>query len=249
MRIQIASDLHFEFLHQNKYERLHNRFKGEADVLVLAGDICALRYVDQIRDVLGPFCEKYKDVVYVPGNHEFYKTSPKDAMIVLGAVQNELHNLHVLKSNLHSIQNQWFFGGTMWFEDQLGNVPLKGMLNDFNLIKDFEPWVYEQNKIFEREFSSNVGNSTVVVSHHLPNYTSVPARFRDRVMGAPSLNRFFVHDITELMLQRSPKLWIHGHTHDSCDYTLGHTRVVCNPYGYPSEGQRNKFNPDLIIDV
>lgn len=249
MKIQIASDLHFEFLAPHKYERLINTFTGEADILVLAGDIVPLRFVDTVRDTLGPLCEKYKDVVYVPGNHEFYKSTPKDCMSILGAVQNEIPNLHVLKNNLHSIQDQWFFGGTMWFEDQPGNASLKGMLNDFNLIKDFEPWVYQQNANFEREFHSNVGSSTIVVTHHLPSNNSVPERFKDFVPGAPSLNRFFVNDMAGAILQKQPKLWIHGHTHDSCDYEIYKTRVLCNPYGYPSEGQRNKFNPNLIVEI
>ena len=32
-----------------------------------------------------------------------------------------------------------------------------------------------------------------------------------------------------------PKLWIHGHSHDRCDYLLRKTRVVANPLGYPND--------------
>jgi hypothetical protein len=34
----------------------------------------------------------------------------------------------------------------------------------------------------------------------------------------------------------SPKLWMHGHTHDRCDYMLGETRVVVNPLGAQEPG-------------
>jgi len=37
------------------------------------------------------------------------------------------------------------------------------------------------------------------------------------------------------MREHQPKLWIHGHGHDRCDYVLGKTRVVANPLGYPNE--------------
>ena len=30
-------------------------------------------------------------------------------------------------------------------------------------------------------------------------------------------------------LDPGPDLWVHGHTHNSFDYTLGRTRVVVNP--------------------
>ena len=28
------------------------------------------------------------------------------------------------------------------------------------------------------------------------------------------------------------KTWIHGHTHESFDYMIGSTQIVCNPRGY-----------------
>jgi hypothetical protein len=45
-----------------------------------------------------------------------------------------------------------------------------------------------------------------------------------------------------------------GHTHDSFDYMLGKSRVVCNPRGYPinrgtGEYENPKFNSQLIVEV
>jgi hypothetical protein len=47
------------------------------------------------------------------------------------------------------------------------------------------------------------------------------------------------------------QLWIHGHTHDSFDYLLNGTRIVCNPRGYARSGVNENplFDPDLIIPV
>ena len=28
------------------------------------------------------------------------------------------------------------------------------------------------------------------------------------------------------------KVWTHGHTHDTFDYMIGSTRIVCRPRGY-----------------
>ena len=44
-----------------------------------------------------------------------------------------------------------------------------------------------------------------------------------------------------------PALWVHGHTHDSCDYTLGDTGVVCNPRGYDDEN--TAFDRQLVVEV
>ena len=248
MKIQIASDLHLEFLAPHKHERLMNSFTGDADVLVLAGDIVPLRHVDQIRDSLGPFCERYEHVVYVPGNHEFYKADTREALLILGAVENELSNLHVLKNNECEIKGQKFYGGTMWFQDLPGNGAFKDQLNDFHLIRGFEPWVYEQERQFRHGFKC-VKKDHIVVSHHLPTHVSIAERYKDRVPGAPSLNRFFLNNMAAEILDRNPKLWIHGHTHEACDYEVYKTRVICNPRGYPGEGAVNKFNANLIVEV
>lgn len=47
------------------------------------------------------------------------------------------------------------------------------------------------------------------------------------------------------------ELWIRGHTHDSFDYSLKETRVVCNPRGYVQREIQESitFNPRLIIEV
>ncbi|HZA95577.1 MAG TPA: hypothetical protein VE421_05520, partial [Burkholderiaceae bacterium] len=47
------------------------------------------------------------------------------------------------------------------------------------------------------------------------------------------------------------QLWTHGHTHDSFDYTLHGTRVICNPWGYAKAGvnENTCFDPDLMIEV
>jgi Icc-related predicted phosphoesterase len=64
------------------------------------------------------------------------------------------------------------------------------------------------------------------------------------------MNAFFVCDMTAHISERQPKLWIHGHSHDRCDYLLGTTRVVANPLGYPSEPRRlEAFDPAFQIEV
>ena len=247
MKIQLASDLHLEFLSPAQEVQLMEGFKGRADVLFLAGDILPLRFVDQVRDGLKQFCERYEFVVYVPGNHEYYNCSVKDAELVLGAVQNELSNLYVPRNQLMRIGKLKVYGGTMWFPDLLGNDILKPMLNDFHLISGFEPWVYEQCRQFTDHFEQRVDEDTIVLSHHLPSYESVPPKYQTEANVA-SLNRFFVHDMEQLMVEKSPKLWMHGHTHNPADYAIGLTRVLCNPLGYPGEGMPT-FDPNLIVEI
>jgi hypothetical protein len=51
-----------------------------------------------------------------------------------------------------------------------------------------------------------------------------------------------------LNMYKPPKLWIHGHTHDSFDYMVGETRVICHPKGYPKENNYDGYKP-LVIEI
>ena len=82
----------------------------------------------------------------------------------------------------------------------------------------------------------------VVVTHHLPSPRSVAPQFMDS-----PINCYFLCDVERLMGDR-PKLWVHGHTHSSCDYLVGATRVISNPFGYPRE-VNHEYVEKLVIDV
>jgi hypothetical protein len=87
---------------------------------------------------------------------------------------------------------------------------------------------------------------TVVVTHHAPSLRSVPARFA----GSP-LNPNFVSDAEHLLADSHARLWVHGHLHDSCDYAVHGTRVLCNPRGYARDGinENPHFDPQLMVDI
>jgi hypothetical protein len=71
----------------------------------------------------------------------------------------------------------------------------------------------------------------------------VPDRFRNDPMSPA-----FSSDLEALMMRYQPDLWIHGHTHDSFDYQIGRTRVICNPAGYSYE-PNPEFKWDLVVDL
>src|SRR5690606_28108190 len=85
---------------------------------------------------------------------------------------------------------------------------------------------------------------TVVVTHHLPHRSSINAQFHRH-----PLNPAFASHLPELV--RPPvDLWVHGHTHCSCDYTTEEgTRVLCNPRGYGPSDLNKEFNERLVVEV
>ena len=82
----------------------------------------------------------------------------------------------------------------------------------------------------------------VVITHHAPSMKSIHEKYANDT----ELNTLYASDM-EYLMSNNVKLWIHGHTHNSFDYTVGNTRVVCNPVGYPQE--RSLQQPVKIIEV
>jgi Icc-related predicted phosphoesterase len=85
---------------------------------------------------------------------------------------------------------------------------------------------------------------TAVVTHHMPASTSIATRYAN-----DPLNPVFASRPEGLIEKYRAALWIHGHTHDACDYELFRTRIVCNPRGYPGEHAHSGFKPDLPVVV
>jgi Icc-related predicted phosphoesterase len=232
MKLQIMSDLHLEFP-GSKYKYLEN---AGADILVLAGDITSLENIDAARNEIGWFCSNWDKVVYVPGNHEFYGTSPTIALANLRILEQEHPNLNCIITKIHTT--------TLWFGDDPSVTDRhKRSLNDFKKISDFEPWVYEENTQARLILRREVQIGDIIVTHHAPSYMSVPTKYSGSI-----LNRFFVSDCEDIIEAHQPSLWIHGHMHDSTDYLIHNTRVVCNPKGYPHE-PNYKFDSSLVISI
>ena len=243
MRIQPVSDLHLEF-DPDHGKRFASSLPVLGDVLVLAGDVLPIRRPPHVREMLDWFCARFPRVIYVPGNHEYYKTSPAAGWALLASCAREFPNLHLLDGAVTEIDGTRFVGATLWFPPTQDEEQYRPFLADFSLIESFVPWVHEAHARDLAFLQREVRPGDVVITHFLPHPGSVAPQYQ----GSP-LNRFFLAgDATPLVEERGARLWIHGHTHVSSDYRVGTTRVLCNARGYPAE-QGTSMNPELVIEV
>jgi len=117
---------------------------------------------------------------------------------------------------------------------------MRTMMNDFRVIwyeakaRRFSPQdAFEEHFKFKQYISTVVEGKAdqkfVVCGHHAPSHLSIHPRYgNDQIM-----NGGYYSDLSEFILDRPQiKIWTHGHTHHAFDYTIGETRVVCNPRGY-----------------
>jgi predicted phosphodiesterase len=78
MKLQILSDLHLEMHADGGSGLIRELDPAGVDVLVLAGDITMARRYADLERVFKPLAKKYRHILYVPGNHEYYKSSPRE---------------------------------------------------------------------------------------------------------------------------------------------------------------------------
>ena len=253
MKLNVLSDLHLSVEGMD-------RPRNDADVVVLAGDIARPRQA--AAWALG----FDKPVLYVLGNHEFYGGS-------IESTANELKRLcagsgmRVLDDDEIVIDGVRFLGSTLWTDFMLlgdGDAKSAAMAEARNFMRDFSRIRsgYSSTAVFTPEESTALfarhadwldrrlaiphAGPTVVITHHAPSQQSIHPRYVDSL-----LNASFVSDAEHLFGTGRAQLWVHGHTHDSFDYSVNGTRVVCNPRGYGKAGanENPRFDPDLVIEV
>ena len=247
MRIQYASDLHTEF-----GSRPLRKSDIKGDVLVLSGDIAGKpeQLAQSLRLLSGDV-----PILYVMGNHEFFGHDfALDPGHYRKAIEGFPH-VYLLEDRMVIIQGIRFLGCTLWtdfFGGVQGPSSERGM-NDFEYITldggnlrwtDVADRHRKSLAWLRKELETPFPGPTVVVTHHAPTALSNPPQFA----GSPISGAFY-SNLDTLIEETKPALWIHGHVHDSCDYVIGQTRVVCNPFGYEGIETNVDWDPRAMVEV
>ncbi|MCS8153518.1 metallophosphoesterase [Pseudomonas aeruginosa] len=244
MKLHLLSDLHNEF-------RVYQPRRLDADVIVLAGDI-------DIKERAIDWATRAFDcpVLYVPGNHEFYKGQLGNSLAKLKALQTE--RIHILDCDEVVISGVRFLGATGWTDYGAYGDPAaatsaaRAHMNDFSQIRtsgyqrtrpsDFADLAFRSYAWIEEKLAEPFAGPTVVITHHAPSLVSLKD---DRHARGP-LDAAYANS-WEALIRPPVALWLHGHVHTATDYTLNDVRVVCNPRGYP--GEHTRFDPELLLSI
>lgn len=266
MKIQLVSDLHLEF---DRDFRLYNT--GNAQVLVIAGDAFVADYITRgsdspyapvVNSAKGFFktaAQEYPYVIYIMGNHEHYYGLYSETSSIMREFLAEFSNIIVLDNETIKIDNTTFIGSTLWTscDNKNTNVMayLSNYLNDYRIITySKEPFSKFYPALTAKEFSKNLAfienaiinaetPNKVVITHHAPSRRSVNPKYKFETTG----NHGYYSDLDLFIRDNPVNLWLHGHMHDCVDYSIGDTRIVCNPKGYRNENRY--FNKELILET
>lgn len=243
--IRIYSDIHQELRNDDNLFNIEVSGNEKNQILILAGDIDQLKnYKNSIRmQWLENLCQRFSDVLYVFGNHEYYRGK-------IGNIYNDkninlfshIGNLHILSRHTQSVTigNVKFVGASLW--TPLKNVGFldHNLVNDVKSIKSVngkgytkfgtETWRNENELDFDwikKEISSTDGD-VVVITHHAPVITEDP---RDKI------GKYTHHNCSELddfiSKNKNIKVWIHGHVHQASSKSrkIGETKIFSNTIG------------------
>lgn len=221
--INVISDVHVEF---GVSPKAFESILINADITVLAGDIAtrASTLVPYLR-----ICKQFsKHVVFVCGNHEYYKGS----IDVNYQTVCDAEDVVFLQRKRVFIGGLWFAGATLWSKI---TSEAKKMLNDH-----FSAEMINSLHQVDREWlSQNVQPGDIVVTHHMPSFQLIDPKYAGHLA-----NSAFASDLDDMIEQLKPRLWICGHTHTPSDTFVSGVRVVINPVGYPKENE--SFTPKII---
>ena len=261
------SDVHSEFDRgEHSMFDVQEQPDDKDTVLVLPGDVDSSRFVKHRLKALG---ERFKAVIFVAGNHEFYGTSIISFLDKMEKFNRE-GNVHFLNNSSVVIDGVVFLGGTMWTsmgEETLSKEELEELerlglewMNDFRHITiknrqtPFLPYYWralhrKTKKFIQEELTKHKDKTTVVVTHHAPSFQSI-----DSFHTKDHLKRYYASDLESFIKEFKPNYWFHGHIHTQKDYKVGDTRILCNARGYFSKDEdknkvREDFNPLASLEI
>ncbi|MBC8737333.1 metallophosphoesterase [Paraburkholderia sp. UCT31] len=256
MRVHILSDLHMDDAPWLPPE-------VDADVTIAAGDL----FDDGERAI--QWCADHaqrtgRPVLYVPGNHELAPGSVANRLkAILGAAKRS--NVLVLHNRSVVLQGIRFVGTPCWTDFELDGRRMAQISKHAagTMLADFGPSEGERTdegapritpeyavrmharakRALLRGLEDAYSEPVVIITHHAPSARSLSTRY-----NGSALNPSFASNLDELVAYSNARLWVHGHAHESADYVLGTTRVVCNPRG-TARHPNTAFAPQMVVVV
>lgn len=256
MKAHLCSDLHIDFGDLV--------LPGGAELLIVAGDLCeaasfgrndggkARQMATACRRFVNEELTKYPEVVFVPGNHEYYGRTIGETHRLLEL--NMPKHVTMLQDSFKIYGTLTIYGTTLWTDINKDNPAthnhLKHSMADYTAIEEFST---HRAYVLHQQALARMGallgawqqvtpeERVVIVTHHAPTPRSIHPKYENDF----HMNGGFASDLSAIM-DEYPQItnWFHGHMHDPSDYVVNKTRVACHPRGYfPYEPRSKDYRP------
>jgi predicted phosphodiesterase len=240
---EVISDTHLN-LWKYKPEEISAIFPGTSPNLILAGDI-GDPDEESLYTALDIARKRYKRVIYVPGNHEFYnrepgsKKTPASTLTWFQNLDDQWSNFHFFYRRNELIDGVRVLGATGWSTSPKGGTWANTISAEGRQDIDF----LEQGISRSKE-------PVLVITHYPSTLRVLQENFKYKITQYD-----YAQDLERLY--RNPvNTWIFGHVHQAHDFKIpysssmtgvGEVHVVCNPYGYPGDGITSALPKKIFI--
>lgn len=279
MKVALVSDLHLEFADLEikntesadvlvlagdilTAQELHD-FPAEDEPTIQINGMTRRDKAKMYRDFLQRCSQEFKHVLYIAGNHEFYNGKWAQTITTLRNECAKFPNVHFMENDTVVLDDITFVGGTLWTDmnrgDPLTKQIVESSMNDYRTIRvesrgygrlrpDDTLGRHVQTLDYIRKtVDGDPTKKYFVVGHHAPSKLSTKPRYEKDV----HINGAYSSELSEFILDRPQILvWVHGHCHDNFSYTIGETRIHCNPRGYVgyerSTQELDPYYPQII---
>ena len=248
IKVQILSDIHLE-----TYEvvpAIEEFLIPSAPYLLLAGDICNISKLSILEKFLKECSDRFQEVLYVLGNHEFYtEDSSKTFESSLAEVLSiDIPKVHVLHQRSVIIGDVCILGCPLWsyYPDVLPTyrVRIKGITTEQYNRRFREDLEFIEEGI---SYAKKNGLKTLVATHYPPSYSVAEG---DELRGRKYRSLYY-NNLDFLLTKEKVHTWIFGHVHQNRDFyvrTNNPTRLVGNQKGKNGENTVG-FSKQKVIEV
>jgi predicted phosphohydrolase len=259
MRLAWATDIHLDHASESARRRFCQSVKGQADALVVTGDIAESHILGSALTAMAPLTDR--PIYFVLGNHDFYRGSIAGTRRLVDYVVGEGLVYLSQAGVVELTPNTALVGHDGWADGRLGDLDgSEVILNDFLLIDELRCWrdTHRLDKPALRRMLETLGDEAagyvrsvlvpaatkyphVIVATHVP-----PFREAAWYQGCPSADDYLpffsckaVGDVLLDVARSHPMcdlLVLCGHTHDGGEVQMSENlRVVAGAaeYGKP----------------
>jgi predicted phosphodiesterase len=232
---QYISDIHLE----DKKDKVIPLLipKMSADYLILAGDIGRIDkqyHLGRLQDYLRACTSKWKAVIYVPGNHEYYKVTIEEGNRILQRICDET-GVIFLNNTICKLDDITIVGTTLW--SMIIDEGVAYQINDFTYIKDNHVYDHNRRHMEALQFLQETlkEKKCLVITHHLPTMKLAGPRRSKGGSYDLSLISAYGTDILDKIPRENIVAWIYGHTHNNLQEIVEGVKFYTNQRGYKTE--------------